>query len=361
MRYSLCAILLVAVLLNLLSGCGTQPGNAAWNENPETVENLFATEPQPTSGQEPLPSLKKPDAGNSIGITNEVFQDSTGSYLVYEGGEMHLGLRLCLTDLPDKSFGIHLYVDGKPQPYYTADNETLQYMQTFPSGNGQAFTLDLIFTPITGKCGDVLEIGFAVVAYPDYFIDDDWAGITLMDWSGMGLTVRTKYLADPPQAQYPDGTDRMIRFSQEYVDLTASEAEMFSSGEYEKEVAYTLFANNRESYGNLFSLTDGDSLNVEFELKGSPVADFGLVLYLDHQPVSFSEENDLFVHTKNGQKVTVSASVDLAGFDGAGVFYAVLVPRNYRSDQLGGSCLLTILGPYYLSSARSLEALQGSE
>lgn len=128
MRYRLCVILLIAILLNLLSGCGTQPSNSAWNENAETVENIFAAERQPTTDRELLPSAKEPEAVNSIGITNEVFQDAEGSYLVYDGGEMHLGLRLCLTDLPDKNFGIHLYVDGKPQPYYTADNETLQYI-----------------------------------------------------------------------------------------------------------------------------------------------------------------------------------------------------------------------------------------
>ena len=165
----------------------------------------------------------------------------------------------------------------------------------------------------------------------------------------------------PPASEIPALTDRVIRVSQEYIDLTAAEAEMFNSGEYQKEVEYEIYVNNRKSYGNLFSVTDDDQLEMEFELKGSTVADFGLVLYLDNQPVSVSAEDVIFVRTQNGKKMTVKAQIDLSGFDGEGVFYAVIVPRNYRSDQLGGSCLLTILGPYYLSGAESMEALQGSD
>lgn len=62
-----------------------------------------------------------------------------------------------------------------------------------------AVLLVLVFTPVTGQAGDVLEIGFAVVAYPEYFIDDACSGITMADWCAMGLTARTKYLADPPR------------------------------------------------------------------------------------------------------------------------------------------------------------------
>lgn len=358
----LTAVLLVLVLL--LAGCGA-PAQTTEGTTAGTVPDLFtqpATEPPLTTApKSTVPIKPNGNAGNYFGIANDVQKDELGSYLVYEGGEMHLLLRMRIAELNDKNIGIHLYVDGQPQPYYTSENETAQYMHTFPSMNGEEFTLDLVFTPVTGQAGDILEIGFAVVAYPEYFIDDAWAGITMADWCAMGLTVRTKYLADPPVVELPEVSDRVIQLSREYIDLTAAEAEMFNSGEYQKEVEYEIYVNNRKSYGNLFSVTDDDQLEMEFELKGSTVADFGLVLYLDNQPVSVSAEDVIFVRTRNGKKMTVKAQIDLSGFDGEGVFYAVIVPRNYRSDQLGGSCLLTILGPYYLSGAESMEALQGSD
>lgn len=356
-------MLLVIILLGFCTGCNDQANEPGLEATVETVGNLFDVEPstETISRQESLPQPQENQSYNSIGITNEVQQDDLGAYLVYEGNEMHLGLRLRITDLPNQNIGIHLYVDGQPQPYYTAGNEVVQYMHIFPSQNGKEFTLDLIFTPVVGQAGDMLEIGFAIIAYPEYFIDETWTGITMIDWCGMGLTVRTKYMADPPAAELPVVNDHVLQLTQQYIDLTASEAEMFSSGEYQKEVEYEIHVNNQKSFGNIFSVTNEDKLEIEFELKGSSVADFGLVLYLDHQPVSVNEEDMVFVRTQNGKKVTVKAQIDLSSFACEGVFYAVIVPRNYRTDQLGGSCLLTILGPYYLSDAESLDALQGSD
>ena len=176
----------------------------------------------------------------------------------------------------------------------------------------------------------------------------------------MGLTVRMKYLANPPEVEFPTIPDRMLKSELEYTDLSVSEADMFSSGEYIKEVEYSLCANGQEGYGNLFSVEPGDTLDIVFELKGSSIADFGLVLYLDHQPIATSNGDFLLVRTENGKKLTANIKINLTNFDKKGIFYGVIVPRNFRTEQLGGSCLLTILGPYYLFEEESLEVVQGS-
>lgn len=359
MRKPGCLIpVLLAVLL--MAGCSQPPEGNVSSTGDQSVENIF-TEPETTAETSALPSRPEGNSGNHFSIANEIQKDELGSYLTYEGSEMHLYLRMQITELDDKNIGLLLFVDGRPQPYHSAGNDSLRYMQIFPSGNGAEFVLDLMFTPITGQAGDILEIGFVIVADPGYFIGDAWTGITMADWNGMGLTVRMKYFADPPVAEGPETKDRIISLAQGYIDLTAIEAEMFSSGEYQKEVEYEICVNNRKSFGNIFCVTDGDKLEVEFELKGSSIADFGLVMYLDHEPVSSSEDDIVFIRTDNGKMTIVRAEIDLSGFDGEGVFYAVIVPRNYRTNQLGGSCLLTILGPYYLSGAESLEALRGGD
>lgn len=347
----LCFLFLFLLLLS--SGCSSQPDTAS---EPISVDNIF-TLPQAPTEPIPPPTISSGTA-TYIRIENEVTTDELGPYLTYEGGEMRLCLRMRADELGEKDFGIHLYVDGQPQPYRIEADKTQQYMHTFPSCNGKEFTLVLIFTPLTGRTGDMLEIGFAVIAYPDYFIDDVWEGTTTIDWNCMGMTVRMHYQADPPPVCLPELPDRLKQLSLEYTDLTSAETDMFSSDTYLKEVEYEFRANQKKDFGSFFSVMPGDNLEFEFELKGSSLADFGLVLYLDHQPVSVSEEELILVRTENGQKVTVRVQIDLAGFDGEDVFYAVLVPRNYRRDDLGGSCLLTILGPYYLSGAESLEAIR---
>lgn len=329
------------LLLSLLTGCS---GTARSTEL-SSVENRFMV------AQHSLPPATPIGTGTSVCIDNAVATDALGPYLTYDGDEMRLRLRIQIGDLDDQDFGIHLYVDGQPQPYHTDTNGTFQYMHTFPTRNGKEFTLELCFTPVTGQAGDTLEIGFAFIAYPDYFPNGQWDGTTMTDWNCMGLTVRMHYLTDPPASAPPGIPDRMKYLCLEYTDLPAAEAELFASGTYQKEVQYALWANQKKDFGILYALGPENPLELEFELKGSSLADFGLVLYLDHQPVSVSAEDRIYVCARNGQKVTVRAQVDLSGFDGESVFYSVLVPRNLRRQDLGGSCLLTILGPYYLSAA----------
>ena len=351
-----CTIVVLLFLTLIVSGCGRQPTK---NSNPTSTEQMAEDIFTIPTENSTLPTNPIQDAGSSVRIVNDVQQDEAGYYLVYEGGEMHLKLQMCAMDLEDKNFGIHLYVDDQPQPYYTDGDRNPKYMHTFSSMNGREFTLDLIFTPVTGQAGDVLEIGFAAIANPEYSPagSEGLEEITMIDWSCMGMTVRTKFLADPPDSMIPDVLDRVSDHIVEHIDLTAAEAELLSLDEHQKEVEYAIYVSSQKDYGNLFSVKPEDILDVEFNLKGSTVPNFGLVLYLDHQPVSITDEDLIFACTENGKRVVIRAQVDLSGFDGECVFYAVLVPRNYRIDQLGGSCSVTILGPWYLSSAESLEAI----
>ena len=201
---------LIQVLLTvlLLAGC-TQPSEESVESTGfQSVENIF-TEPTASTEIQTVPSTPVTNASSCFGIANEIQKDDLGAYLTYEGGEMHLYLRMKIAGLDGKNIGILLYVDGHPQPYYTAGDELPRYMQTFPSMDGREGVVDLVFTPITGQAGDTLEIGFVIVADPEYFIDDPWTGITISDWCGMGLTIRMKYLADPPVAEVPETKDRV--------------------------------------------------------------------------------------------------------------------------------------------------------
>ena len=335
--------------LLLSSGCSAKTA-------PETlwVEDIF-TQPQ-SSIESTLPPIAPIEAGNYVRIENHIEKDELGSYLIYEGGEMHLRLQIRVSELDDKDFGIHLYVDGQPQAYHTEASSASSYMHSFRSCNGKEQQAELIFTPVTGRSGEMLEISFVLIAYPDYFPDEAWDGTTMIDWNSMGLTVRMFYQTDSPCISPLDVPDRLKALSMVYTDLTSAEAKLFSGGTYQKEVEYTFHVNQKKDFGNLFSVKPGDNLEFEFELKGSHLADFGLVLYLDHLPISVKPEELIFLGTENGQKVTIRAQIDISDFDGKEVLYAVLVPRNLRRDDLGGSCLVTVLGPWYLFGSDSMEA-----
>ena len=121
------------LLALVLSGCGAQQmAESIPTAAPQMAEDIFTAPPEAT----PLPTKPVQDTGSSVSIAGDVQQDEAGYYLAYDGGEMHLLLRMCFADLTDKDIGIHLYVDGQPQPYCTEEQPEIEYMHTFPTGNG---------------------------------------------------------------------------------------------------------------------------------------------------------------------------------------------------------------------------------
>ncbi len=268
---------------------------------------------------------------------------------------MHLFLRFTFTGYSEIGAGVHLFVDGQPQPYYTQDNNTYSYMHTVYPPNGKEYIMELIFVPVSGEAGDTLEFAFYVVTYPDYFLDDAWTGNAQTEGGEyMGISFRVKYQETPPDAQIVSVPDRVLAVRLTHTDLSSSEA---AGGVSQEDVAYKFSVNGKANFGNFWNVKETDTVTVCFELKGSSLAQFGLVVYYNHEPVSVLSEERMYVYTHNGQKAILEAEIDLSGFDGEGVLYAVLVPRNYRIAQLGSSCMLAATGTYYFSGASSLEEL----
>ena len=353
-------LILCAALL--LASCKAQEPSSPESTEPATVENLFSTTaPAPTETQpdtqpdtQTLPAKPSMTPSGGIHVEN-VYEDESGVYLTYDGGEMHLYLLLNYTGYSEVGLGFHLFVDGRPQAYYTSEDTAYSYMHTFYPPNGKDYMIELIFTPITGEEGDTLEFGFFVVTYPDYFLDDDWSWPVQSDNCWTGLTIPVRYLQTPPEAEVLQVQDRVLSSSLTYIDLSSAEAQNAVSKD---EVEHSFYVNGSASFGYFWNVEESDTATVKFELKGSSNARFGLVVYYDHIPVSVSAEDIMYVSAKNGQKTILEAEIDLSGFDGEGVLYAVVVPRNYQIDNMGSSCSLKATGTYYFSDASSLEALR---
>lgn len=363
MTFVLCGALLIA-----LSACNhteIDEGNADMS----TVTNIFETIPaiasantEPNTLPEdtqsdtiPIPTKPTQNLEGGMGIANGTYQDADGVYLTYDGNEMHLFLRFTFSGYSQIGAGIHLYVDGKPQPYYTATDADYSYMHTFYPPNGKEYIAELIFTPVAGEKGDTLEFGFFVVTYPDYFLDDEWGGPAQTDNNCMGLTFRVKYLESPPAVDVVQAQDRVVQLSLEHIDLTSAQSQVVSS---QNEVDYSFYVNGKSDFGYFWNVEAEDTVNIRFELMGSSNAQFGLVVYFNHVPVSTSSADVMYVSTQNGKMAVLEAEIDLSGFDGEGVLYAVVVPRNYQIDHLGNSCMLTATGTFYFSSASSYDSLK---
>lgn len=320
----------------LLTACGPQEAEtqtpAVTAETPEV-----STETTPASDLQP--KLTFPYEINGYGFDGDLHLDSGGIYYLYRGGEM------CITTfhqgrgLMEKGIAVFLYVDGRPQPFRTeAEPEDAYMHMIYPKNNQETFT-DLYFTPLTGEAGEVKEVCIMSIANPDYFITDGLMPFALRPYCSV---VRMKYDATPPECALPAVQERLLSWS---IDYTERKSQWTQEGE----ILWNFRVNDRSRAGStLKNIADDEPLTLGFELWGSTEAEFGVVFYVDHQPVSVSAENIMLVQAVEGQRLIIEAQVDISDFDGSSVVYAVLVPRNYRSGNLGISCELNTSGIFYL-------------
>ena len=149
-------ILFVTVAM-LLVGCAQAPGTTMPQlATKPTVEDLF-TQPdktlpagtgsqnatRPTDATEPTSATTGPQTGVGIPLGGMGFGihddqkrlDESGSYYVYEGGQMCLRFMLqadgqAIINCVEKGIGIQMMLDGQPQPYRLEEDGELAYFHT---------------------------------------------------------------------------------------------------------------------------------------------------------------------------------------------------------------------------------------
>lgn len=348
-------LLLLILLCFAIAGCAAAPAGATRPSGAETMPTVADLFTQPVESTEPEPASTVPAGeivlgGISHGFRGEPSQDDAGLYYRYEGGEMRFPYSIDASGgLTQAGIGILLFVDGQPQPYKTAEDEDYRYLHTFYSKKN-FITEEFIFTPVTGQAGDMLEIYAVNINYPDWSPSKEAFGFAHtmgMIWAGM----RLQYQASPAPAVLPETAARLLACEKRYVDLTEDEIRGWSSQDLQQEVAWKFLVNGHGDAGTaaITGITPEDPLELYFEILGSPYAQFGLVVYLNNEPVFLDGENALYLDIQSGKKTVVEAQVDMAGFDGEGVVYAILVPRNFCSESLlGTSCGLTGSKTFYL-------------
>lgn len=289
--------------------------------------------------REPVESAVIPYEINSYGFDGDLHLDGDGIYYLYEGGEM------CITTfhrgrgLMECGVAVFLYVDGQAQPFHTeAEPEDAYLHRIYPRNNQDTFT-ELYFTPLTGEAGEVKEICVISITNPDYFITDGMVPFALEPFCSI---IRMKYEATPPACALPAVQERVLSWTTVCVERQSTQS-------YVGEIGWSFrIAGRYNTRGTLRGISAEEPLTMRFELWGDPSASFGLIFYVDHQPVSVAPENIMLVQPVEGQRLIIEAQIDLSDFDGSSVVYAMLIPRNYRSNTLGISCEPSNSGIFYL-------------
>ena len=355
MKHTTILALLTALLL---TACAPTVRNPAKDTTPPTVADIFneSTEavepPQTTSAVEETEGAAPQTVlvgSIGLGFGDEVSTDEKGSYRIYSGGEMILPVKLTTSGtIAERGIGMLLFVDGKPQPYKTEAEPEYAYLHTFFQGQGPK-VYDLSFTPITGQTGEVLELYIATVLSPTYSLSEGMIGMVYTSGS-MNVSLRLKYEQTPPEEVFLENQLSLSNTTVSFVDTEAADIQGWSNDDLRERISYTIDINGiDETRQRVVHEVSADTpVNLRYEVWGSPYVDFGLVIYVDNVPVFDSDVGDLMLDIQNGQTTVVETQLNLDQFDGESVVYAVLVPRNYRTNEVMTSAGLTCTKPIFL-------------
>lgn len=343
-------ILCICLLSVHLSGC-LNNGNGI--HIGETVENPFTV--PPTEQTETHTETTMPDEDHSY--TEELVMhsagfkivgetDDAGSFVTYDGENCCIQYAMNVVgNVTQYGIGVLLFVDGRPQPYKSEEDDSYSYMHTFYPPEGEWYTAELNFTPITGEQGDTLEFWIFNVRYPDYskFGNVDANYMSLFGRSDVGIGGRIYMNAAAEPIELPEVTDRVISSSVRYVDLTAKEVEGWTDQEMLESIFFHMYVNDSSNHKiSNFSAEDG-KLRLRMEVYGSPYLEYGVVFFVDHQPVLIQPEDLALFDMQNGKKAIVEVDVDMSGFDSESYIYAMMIPRNRFSIPIAVpfSCMAT--------------------
>ena len=341
-------IFLILVAL-LLTACAPEKGPRETTQIP-TVENVF-TQPSTTSEADTQEPEDSQALGSVIiGAAGDSQKDEKGTFYTYNGGEMVLPFRVEGSgSIVCSGIGILLFVDGLPQPYKTEGTD-YGFLHTFFPPDNEAYTVDLVFTPVTGKAGDDLEVYAVSVLAPNYSYTSKDSQAFPYTGGSPSAGFRLKYQQTPPEETFPKESLWLSNVEIRKESLSFSEIGDWSEQELQENLEYHFFANNilDTSAPYVYEVEGAQPIHLRYEVFGSPYVRYHLVFFVDNQPVASREGTPILVDVETGQKTVVEAQLDMTGFDTESVLYAVLVPQNYFSTPVRTFAFATPSSPIFL-------------
>lgn len=367
-KFILSLLLSFCLLINLSSGA--QPDDGV----PSSVENIFTTpnitvlesEPASTAAQgltsDAWQNAWPGQVGMSLGFQFLQETEDNIGYYVYDGDELHAQVYLNTYGMTQIGAGIFVFLDGQIQPYRLSNEDTYSYMHTFYQEDDVAYVYDIYLTPVTGEAGEQLEMQIMGITWPDYFLDKSISvGTHTKGTTGScGLLI---YEATPDAVEMPAVTERMVSYCVDYQDLSSSEITGWDAEKMRNEYEYHTSIAGCVDGGSVYSFCAGDNIEFHYEIWGNTQGSFGLVLFVDNEPISVKPENAIYFSNQNGKKTIVTVQLDLSDFDGSSVIYGVLLSRNYLCDGIGNGAFegFREFDPYYLCDAQDIFDLMGWE
>ncbi|ONK24255.1 beta-glucanase/beta-glucan synthetase [Bacillus sp. VT-16-64] len=259
----------------------------------------------------------------------------------YHGGELKIDYSVAASGKA-KNVGFLVFVDGIPQPYkFNTTEAPYEYMHILDLEEDDKETpFTFVFTPITGKQGDTLDVNITSVYNPAFMPDmketSSYGGYhsTLQS---LGSLVFEKD-ADVLEASSIPKKDylRNVRLSTEPVTKELLEKhEKHRAMKIDLETLEKLVINEVNFDGDRamnvdnLKVNDNGSLHVTFKLFGHPGIHYQNTFYINHQALATVDGDTSFETTlAKGEVSVIDVEIDLERLEDFNTFYVVSVPTN---------------------------------
>ncbi len=299
-------------------------------------------DPQDTAAASQNPFEKNKPQTTVLGTIGHGFihlqMDGNGKVLPleYKGGELKIPYSVRASGTA-KNVGFFLFVDGKAQPYKLDENgSSYQYMHLLQlKEDDQDTPFTFVFTPVTGKQGDTLQLRVASLYNPGFIPDMK----TTSSYGGFQTTLEAgRPLVFKQAAEAVDFAPYALQGGLSHVQLSTapvtqelldkhSIAETVDIDKMDKNVYSDLYTDGAIRQDH-FQIGKNGKLHVTFHLFGHPGMKYRNTFYVNHRALASEEGVSFETELTKGNASVIEADIELEKLEDFNTFYVVSVPLN---------------------------------
>ena len=269
-------------------------------------------------------------------------RDQQGNLLpwIYDGEEVYLEYKVNASG-DAKNVGFLMFVDGVPQPYKINDpSASAEYMHIFDlQADNVDYPFTFIFTPVTGKQGDTLELTIASIYYPEFKPN-------MQDTFGyfgyhalLSAVSPIEFHADAPtHNDVPSSIMASVRtatepVSEELLDSIreATWRDDIGLDTLNTDVFNLTYINGGLSLGDNYYIGTNGSVTMDYLICGVAGIEYTTTFYINHQPVTTSEGISFDTVLEEGVVSRITLTLNCDQIEDYSTFYAISVPKNATS------------------------------
>lgn len=248
------------------------------------------------------------------GVATEGKLDWQGIYQPYTGGEMELELFLRGGASITEGVAVMLFLNGKPQPFSLEESQTAYQHTVYPGPKETSFGVS--FIPVQGVEGETMEL--CVLFYPNYNGSVDWEDQRPghMEDSARFFMIRIEMEATPPEAEYPEITQRVVEvnISDEYAPPSIHDY-------------WSIICNGKSVVDSIVLNTGAFLLEQKFRLYSGNQTAYVLIVYVDDEPVYYYPYESYVSETEFCKQIQLT--LDCVDLQGDHTVFALVLKQHY--------------------------------